>query len=102
MLTDNLIVPEQQMRAFCLENQISKLLLFGSVLRKDFSADSDLDVLVEFHPSARVGLIRFCSIESRLSEILGRQVDLNTPESLSKYFREEVLAEAETRYDPAE
>ena len=77
-----------------------KLALFGSVLRDDFSSASDVDVLVEFEPGTRMGL-RFFSLQDELSKILRRQVDLNTEGFLSRYFRDEVLAEAETIYDAA-
>ena len=89
-----------QIEAFCRRNRIRRLALFGSVLRDDFGPDSDLDVLVEFEPGVRVGL-RFFGMEQELSEILGRKVDLNTPGFLSKYFRNEVIAEAEVLYDAA-
>ena len=59
-----------------------------------------MDVLVKFEPGARVGL-RFFGMEQELSEILGRKVDLNTPGFLSKYFRDEVIAEAEVLYGAA-
>ena len=84
---------------FCRKHLIRKLSLFGSVLRDDFGPDSDVDVLVEFEPEARVGLITFGRIERELGELLGRKVDLNTAGFLSKYFRDEVLAEAEVEYD---
>jgi uncharacterized protein len=70
---------------------------FGSVLRDDFTPSSDVDVLVEFEPGKTPGFA-FFSMEEELSRILGRRVDLNTPNSLSKYFRDEVLAEAEELY----
>lgn len=70
------------------------------MLRDDFGPDSDIDVLVEFEPDARVGL-RFFGIEQELSEILGRKVDLNTHGFLSEYFRNEVADEAEVLYDAA-
>jgi len=72
--------------------------LFGSALRDDFKPDSDVDVLVEFEPGTRVGMIRLAGIELELSAILGRKVDMNTPGFISKYFRDEVLAEAEDQY----
>ncbi len=93
-------IPEEKIVAFCRQNSIRKLAFFGSVLRDDFSSDSDVDVLVEFEPGARVGL-QFFKMEKDLSEILGRKVDLNTPGFLSKYFREKVIAEAEVLYDAA-
>jgi len=93
-------IPKDRIAEFCRRNQIRRLALFGSVLRDDFGPDSDIDVLVEFEPGARVGL-RFFGMEIELSEILGRKVDLNTPGFLSDYFRDEVLAEAEVQYDAA-
>jgi predicted nucleotidyltransferase len=58
-----------------------------------------VDVLVEFEPGARVGLIRLAGMENELSDLLGRNVDLNTPGCLSPYFREEVLREAEVVHE---
>ena len=93
-------IPKARIDDFCRRNRIRRLALFGSVLRDDFTPESDVDVLVEFEPGARVGL-RFFGMERELSEILGRNVDLNTPGFLSKYLRDEVLAEAEALYDAA-
>ena len=95
-------ISEALIREFCERNHILKLSLFGSVLRDDFGRDSDVDVIVELAPEARVGLIRFAGMENELADLLGRRVDLNTIESLSRYFRDEVLAEAETIYDAAQ
>lgn len=83
---------------FCRKHQIRRLSLFGSVLRDDFRPDSDVDVLVEFEPTARIGLIGLAALEIELSEILGRKADLRTPQDLSRYFREQVLASAEVQY----
>jgi len=93
-------IPKDKIAEFCRHNQIRRLALFGSVLRDDFASESDVDVLVEFEPGTRVGL-RFFGMERELSEILGHKVDLNTPGFLSKYFRDEVIAEAEVLYDAA-
>lgn len=82
---------------FCRRNHIRKLAFFGSVLRDDFRPESDVDVLVEFEPGHVPGL-RFFSLQGELSERSGRRVDLNTPEDLSRYYRDEVLAGAEVRY----
>jgi len=90
-------VPREEIEAFCRRNRIRKLAFFGSVLRDDFTPESDVDVLVEFEPGARVGL-RFFALEQELSELLGHKVDLNTPGFLSKYFRDQVLAEAVALY----
>ncbi len=83
---------------FCRRHHIRRLALFGSVLRDDFAPTSDVDVLVEFEPDRRVGLIRLAGIERELSDLLGRKVDIRTPADLSPYFRDEVLAQAEVQY----
>jgi predicted nucleotidyltransferase len=93
-------IPKEKIAEFCRRNHIRRLSLFGSVLRDDFGPDSDIDVLVEFEPDTHLGL-RFFGLEEELSEMLGRKVDLNTAGFLSKYFRDEVLAEAEVQYDAA-
>lgn len=93
-------IPQEEIVGFCLRNKIRRLALFGSVLRDDFTPESDVDVLVEFEPGERVGL-RFFSMEQELSELLGRKVDLNTPGFLSRHFREEVQLQAEVLYDAA-
>jgi predicted nucleotidyltransferase len=89
--------PKEKIAEFCQRHHIRKLAFFGSVLRDDFGADSDVDVLVEFAPGHVPGLA-FFAMESELSQILGRKVDLNTPQFLSRYFRDEALAEAEVQY----
>ena len=97
----SLKIPREKIGEFCKKNHIRKLSLFGSVLREDFSPDSDVDVLVEFESDTPVGLIRLAGLEIELGEILGRKVDLNTPGFLSKYYRDEVLTEAVVQYDEA-
>lgn len=94
-------IPKQQVAEFCKKNRIRKLSLFGSSLRDDFRPDSDLDILVEFEPGTHVGLIKLAGLELELSKILGRKVDLNTPGFISKYYRQQVFAEAEVQYDAA-
>lgn len=90
-------VPQERIEEFCRRNHIRRLALFGSVLRDDFTPESDVDILVEFEPGETPGYA-FFGMEEELSDILSRRVDLNTPNSLSKYFRDEVLAEAEEVY----
>ena len=93
-------VPKSRIAEFCRRHHIRRLALFGSVLRDDFRPGSDVDVLVEFEPGTRVGL-RFFAMERELSEILGREVDLNTRGFLSDAILETALAEAEVQYDMA-
>ncbi len=89
---------KEEIASFCRKHHIRKLSFFGSVLRGDFGPESDIDVLVEFDSDARVGLIRLAGLELELSEMLGRKVDLNTPDFLSPYFRDKILTEVETQY----
>ena len=99
MSNSKIKIPGEKIAEFCKRNHIRKLSLFGSVLCDDFSSDSDIDFLVEFEPGKVPGLIGLSRMERELSEILGgRKVDLRTPQDLSKYFREEVLAHAEVQY----
>lgn len=95
------VIPKDRIAEFCKKNHIRKLSIFGSALRDDFAVESDIDILVEFSPGTRVGLIRFAGLEMELEEILGRRVDLNTPGFISRHYRDRVLAEAEVQYDAA-
>ena len=88
----------EMIAAFCRRHHIRQLALFGSVLRDDFRPESDVDILVEFEPGYKVGLIRLAGMELELSALLGRKVDLRTPADLSRYFRQDVLATAEVQY----
>lgn len=90
-------MPHERIADFCRRRHIRWLALFGSVLRDDFRPDSDVDILVEFEPGTRLGFA-FFDVQEELSQIIGRRVDLRTPRELSKYFRDEVLAEAEDVY----
>lgn len=94
-----LAIPEDKIAEFRGRHPIRKLALFGSAPREDFRPENDIDVLVEFEPGARVGLIRLAGMELELSEILGRKVDLNTPRCLSPHFRERAVAEAQTLHE---
>ena len=89
-----------QLAAFCRQRGIRKLSLFGSVLREDFSTQSDVDVLVEFLPGRTPGLA-FFGYSDDLEQIFGRKVDLNTPNFLGKHFRDAVRSHAVTIYEQA-
>jgi len=91
-------VPKEKIEEFCKRHHIRKLSLFGSAVRNDLRSESDLDLLVEFHPAHIPGLIRLAGIEIELSEILGCKVDMRTAQDLSRYFREEVLKSAKVQY----
>ena len=94
-------IPKNRIAEFCKRNHIRRLSFFGSVLRGDFGPSSDVDVLVVFEPGTRVGLIRLSGLELELGHIIGRKVDLNTPGFLSKYYRNQILDEAEVQYAAA-
>jgi hypothetical protein len=89
---------EQQIADFCRRNHIQKLSLFGSALRDDFGPDSDVDMLVEFETAAVVTLLDMARMEMELARMIGRKVDLRTPEELSRYFRDKVMALAVVQY----
>lgn len=96
----HITIPKDSINAFCTQNQIKRLALFGSVLRDDFRPDSDIDVVVEFVSGKRVGMLAMARIERELSQLFGgRKVDLRTPAELSRYFRDDVLQKAEVCYD---
>ena len=99
METRPIRLPQAELAAFCRRHHIIKLALFGSALREDFGADSDVDVLVEFEEGRVPGFLGMAAMERELSALLGgRAVDLRTPEDLSRYFRYEVLNAAVVQY----
>jgi len=92
-------VDRERLATFCRQHHIRRLALFGSALREEFGPESDVDVLVEFQPEHMPGLLGIARLERELSAIFGgRKVDLRTPEDLSRYFRADVIAEAEVQY----
>ncbi len=97
-MTAQIEIPARKVAEFCRRYHIRRMSLFGSVIRDDFTSESDVDVLVEFLPGRLPGFAFFGVMPEELSEILGRKVDLNTAEDLSRYFRQEVLDEAEDVY----
>src|SRR3989344_4614264 len=82
-----------------IKKNIKKASVFGSYAYGAPKADSDIDILIEFKPNAKVGLFEFVRIQKRMSDLIGKRVDLSTPAGLSKFFRDEVLKEAETVYE---
>jgi predicted nucleotidyltransferase len=102
MLLAEAEINDRALAAFCRKHGVVRLSLFGSVLRSDYDPTrSDIDVLVEFLPSAHRSLFKILQMQHELAELFGRDVDLTTPGSLSKYFRDDVLATAQVLYDAA-
>ena len=98
-LTD--YIPRAELEKFCQKNHITKMSLFGSALRDELKPGSDVDILVEFDKNHMPGLFDVSRMEIELSETIGRKVDLRTPEDLSRYFRDEVVKNAEVHYEEA-
>ncbi|MEO0835760.1 MAG: nucleotidyltransferase domain-containing protein [Cyanobacteria bacterium J06642_3] len=92
-------LPKDKVANFCRRHHIQKLSLFGSVLREDFTSESDIDFLVEFLSEAKVTYFDLAQMERELSQMLNvRKIDLRTPAELSPYFRQEVLKTAMVQY----
>jgi predicted nucleotidyltransferase len=95
----HLAIPDDQLAQFCRKHHISKLSLFGSVLKGTARPDSDIDLLVEFAPGRVPGMMTLAAMELELSDMLGgRKVDLRTRKELSRHFRDEVVRTAEVQY----
>ena len=97
-------IPKDEIAAFCRRNHIRRMALFGSVLRDDFTPESDVDVLVDFELGQTPGL-EFITMQDELSEIFGQQVDLHTFRGVERsrnwLLREEILNSAEVQYEQA-
>lgn len=87
-------VDRERITAFCREHHITRLALFGSVLTDRFGPESDVDVLFEYDRDHIPSLFDVVRMERELTEILGRTVDMRTPEDLSHHFRDDVVREA--------
>jgi predicted nucleotidyltransferase len=97
-LRPGLTVDDAALSAFAAEHGVARLLLFGSVLRADFRADSDVDVLIEFLPERTPGLIGLAQMELALERLVGRTVELRTRNDLSRHIRDRVMDEARLLY----
>ena len=80
-------LPLEEIEAFCHRWQIEEMAFFGSVLREDFTPESDVDVLVTFSPEARWSLFDFVEMQEELAALLGRKVDLVSKGGLRNPFR---------------
>ena len=99
MKLKNIEIPIDKISALCQQWHISKLSLFGSVLRDDFTPTSDIDILVEFEPGFTLGFFKLHQIQEELSDLFGkRSIDLVTPKFLNPRIRDHVLATAEVCY----
>jgi len=90
---------KRKITMFCKKHHIAFLALFGSILTPRFSPTSDVDILVKFEKSHIPSLFDLVDMECELSSIVGREVDLKTPNELSRYFRAQVLTKAKIIYE---
>jgi len=84
----------QANRALLEQFSVKSISVFGSVLRKGAGTDSDVDILVDFEPGARIGLFEFVELKNALSDLLGMPVDLGMPDALHPALKDEILREA--------
>lgn len=95
-------LPTEKITAFCHKWQITELALFGSVLRDDFRPDSDIDVMVQFHPDAHPTFSTLDHMETELKAIFDREIDLITRQGIEasrNYLRRhEILSSAQVIY----
>jgi predicted nucleotidyltransferase len=102
MASPQIAINQYELAAFCRQNGVKRLSVFGSVLRDDFDPHtSDVDVLVEFVTGAPKNLFKLLQMQNDLASMFEREVDLTTPGSLSRYFRDDVTATALVIYDAA-
>ena len=81
------------------EYAIKSVRLFGSQARGTATADSDIDLIIEFEPDATVGLFALYEIQNIYEQHLKREADITTPAGLDDFVRDQVLAEAEVVYE---
>lgn len=91
-------INEEKIDACCKKYHITYLALFGSILTSRFSPSSDVDILVKFDKGHVPGLFGIFDIQEELTAIVGREVDLKTPNSLNRYFRKEIISNAKVLY----
>ena len=99
--TARIDLPLDEIRDICLRHHVRELSIFGSALRDDFRPDSDVDLLVEFEPDARIGFMELGRMEQDLEAALHRKIDLVPKAGLRSFLRDEVLSTAMVLYAAA-
>ena len=98
-MKENLFDDKAALAQLCRRHHVSRLALFGSRLKGTNRPDSDVDLLVEFELGHAPGLLALAGIEAEISSLIGgRQVDLRTPQDLSRHFRDEIMRNANVQY----
>jgi uncharacterized protein len=98
MLVSELSIPAEALEAICRRYKVCELSIFGSGIRTDFRSDSDVDLLVQFDESARIGFLALAALQRELSELIGRKVDLVPKEGLKPLIRDSVLSSAKVLF----
>ena len=93
-----ILIDKEKIAEFCRRHYIVKLSLFGSVTTDEFRDDSDVDVLVEYAEGHVPDFFTLFDQQDELAVMFGRRVDLQTPAGLSRYFRDDVLRNADVQY----
>lgn len=95
-------LPTEKIAQFCRKWQVTEFALFGSVLRDEFRPDSDIDVMVQFHPDAHPTFSTLDQMEAELKTIFHRDIDLITRQGIEtsrNYLRrQEILSSAQVIY----
>lgn len=91
-------VDESKLADVCRRYGVKELSLFGSAVRGEMEPGSDIDVMVEFDPDVRIGLLKFEALSENLEALLGRKIDLVTKRGLKAWIRPQVLKEARIVY----
>ena len=98
-MNPQLHIPREAISNFCRAHDVRELAIFGSATGDDFGADSDVDVLIDLRPEARIGLVALQKMKDELAAIFGRPVDLVTRAGLNRHIREDVLRQASIVYE---
>jgi uncharacterized protein len=99
MVTENIIIPQQEIITFCQRWKIQELALFGSVLRNDFGPESDVDVLLTFAPDSEVSLFDIVKMQIELQVLFNRPVDIIEKDALrNPYRKQDILSSARVLY----
>jgi predicted nucleotidyltransferase len=101
MIPTNVNIPMPALEAMCRKYHVRELLIFGSALQDDFRPESDVDLLVEFEPEARIGFIALAELQAELSQLLGKKVDLVPKGGLKPLIRDSILSSAKVLYHAA-
>ena len=98
MVNQNINIKHESLEAFCQLYQVRRMSLFGSVIRDDFQGESDIDILIQFNPDARISFMTLGRMQRELETLFQRPVDLVPQDGLKPVIREEILSNAQEIY----